>query len=149
MRLLPRFDLEVRADLGQLSRIREFVTESAAALGVAPASFDDLRLAVDEAVTNIITHGYDGPGDIELELTTDGPDLIICLRDRAPSFDPALAQPVDPHFSGARDSPGGFGLYLMQSAMDEIAHRSIDSGNELTMIKRDVVDNAASTRVKK
>jgi anti-sigma regulatory factor (Ser/Thr protein kinase) len=73
--------LKVRADLGQLHRIREFVTESAEALGAAPTSFDDLRIAVDEAVTNILTHGYGGPGYVELDLQAEGSDLVVRLRD--------------------------------------------------------------------
>ena len=134
--------LKVRAELGQLRRIREFVTDSASALGAESTSFDDLRLAVDEAVTNIITHGYGGPGDIELELSSEGSDLIVRLRDNAPSFDPNLAPPADLRLPGDRDKPGGLGVYLMQSAMDEIIHRSIETGNELVMTKRNVIGSA-------
>lgn len=136
--------LKVKADLGQLHRIREFVTESARALGASPASFDDLRIAVDEAVTNILTHGYGGPGDVALELEAEGPDLVVRLRDRAPSFDPNLAPPADLRPPGERDNPGGLGVYLMKSVMDEIVHRSVDGGNELTMTKRGVIGDAGS-----
>ena len=131
--------LELRADLAQLNRIREFVTESAVALGVAPSSFDDLRLAVDEAVTNIITHGYGGPGDVAIEVETVDTDLVIRLRDKAPGFDPAHSPLNDPHDPESRDSPGGFGVYLIRSVMDEVSHRSLNSGNELTLIKRGVI----------
>jgi len=41
---------------------------------------------------------------------------------------------------GERDTPGGFGVILMRSVMDEIIHRPLEIGNELTMIKRRVVD---------
>ncbi|MBT8066132.1 MAG: ATP-binding protein [Gammaproteobacteria bacterium] len=132
--------LELLADLAQLNRIREFVTESATALGIAPASFDDLRLAVDEAVTNILTHGYCGPGEIEIEMATDGADLVIRVRDKATSFDAAHTPPNDPHTSQSHDAPGGFGLYLIRTAMDEVLHRPLHPGNELTMIKRGVAD---------
>ena len=132
--------LELEADLGQLHRIRDFVTESAAALGASPASFDDLRIAVDEAVTNILTHGYNGPGHIELVIGAEGTDIIVLLRDRAPSFDPRLAPQADLRPPGERDNPGGLGVHLMKSLMDEITHRSLDGGNELRMTKRGVVD---------
>jgi anti-sigma regulatory factor (Ser/Thr protein kinase) len=132
--------LELEADLAQLNRIREFVTESATSLGIAPSSFDDLRLAVDEAVTNILTHGYRGPGDIEIELDTAGADLVIRLRDRAMPFDPAHSPLNDPHNSEQGDAPGGFGVYLIRTVMDEVSHRPLDPGNELTMIKRGVVE---------
>lgn len=134
--------LKVRADLGQLHRIREFVTESAEALGAAPTSFDDLRIAVDEAVTNILTHGYGGPGYVELDLQAEGPDLVVRLRDRAPSFDPRLAPPADLRPPGERDAPGGLGVYLMESVMDEIVHRPIECGNELIMTKCGVIGSA-------
>ena len=130
--------LKLRADLGQLSRIREFVTDSAAAAGCAPTSFDDLRLAVDEAVTNILTHAYGGPGDIELDVATSGPDLVVRIRDHAPPFDPGLSHPDNPQDSGNHHTPGGFGLFLIQSAMDEVTYQSLDDGNELTLIKRNV-----------
>jgi len=131
--------LKVRADLEQLSRIREYAIEAATALGVVPSAFDDLRLAVDEAVTNIIIHGYDGPGDIELDLTTEGSDLIVRVRDKAPPFDLASAPAIDLSLLGERDKPGGFGVFLMQSVMDDIVHQATKTGNELTMIKLNVV----------
>lgn len=132
--------LKVRADLDQLSRIREHAIKSATALGVLPSAFDDVRLAVDEAVTNIITHGYNGPGDIELDLTAEGSDLIVRLRDQAPAFDPASAPPIDLSPPGERENPGGFGLFLMRSVMDDIPYKVTTTGNELTMTKFNVID---------
>ena len=134
--------LKLQAELGLLSQIREYAIETATSLGVTPGTFLDLRLAIDEAITNILTHGYGGPGEIELELSVANSDLIVRLRDKAPTFDPALAPSVDLTPPDQRENPGGFGVFLMQSAMDEIVHRKIENGNELTMIKRNVVDDA-------
>ena len=132
--------LKVAADLGQLSKIREFVADSATKLSVDLAVFDDLRLAVDEAVTNILTHAYDGSGDIELDICADGADLIIRLRDDAPPFDFTKASLSEPGPAEGREKPGGFGLFLIRNAMDQLTHRELEHGNELTMIKRDVID---------
>lgn len=137
--------LKIRADLGQLNRIREYVTERATELGIPSAVFDDLRLAVDEAVTNVLVHGYGGAGDLEIELRGHGPDLHIFLRDRAPPFDPVGNAPRDLVPPGDRESPGGFGIFLMQSAMDEILHRETRDGNELTLVKRGVLSTPASS----
>ena len=136
-RPLPRF----KADLGQLTRIREFVTKTAKALGVVPTALDDLRLAVDEAVTNVVVHGYGGPGEITVELSAERGDLVVCLCDKAPAFDAASEAPDELQPADDRDAPGGFGLYLMKQAMDVITHRPLYPGNELTMIKRNVVDD--------
>ncbi len=103
-------------------------------------ALDDLRLAVDEAVTNILTHGYDGSGEIELELSTDGADLIVRLRDAAPPFDSTLVEAADPGPVEDREKPDDFGLFLIKSSMDKLVHRKLENGNELTMIKCDVID---------
>lgn len=132
--------LKVVADLGQLSKIREFVSASAATLAVDPEALDDIRLAVDEAVTNILTHGYDGSGEIELELSIDGADLVVRLRDAAPPFDSTLVEPPDPGPAEDREKPGGFGLFLIKNSMDKLVHHKLENGNELTMIKCDVID---------
>jgi serine/threonine-protein kinase RsbW len=135
--------LQLRADLGQLKRIRTYVTETATGLGVAAHAIDDLCLAVDEVATNIITHGYGGAGDIEVELRVDGPDLILVLRDRAPAFDLVGTAPGALTPPEERDAPGGFGIYLIHSVMDEVSYRQTPDGNELTMLKRGVISETA------
>lgn len=131
--------LRILADLGQLKQIRSYVTQTATALGARAEVLEDLRLAVDEAATNILTHGYGGCGRIELEVAAAGKDLVVTLRDEAPAFDPTLAPPAELRLPGERDAAGGFGVYLMHSGMDEITHQPLEDGNELTMIKRDAI----------
>lgn len=137
-RQLPHFD----ADLGQLARIRDFVTDTAAALGVTEEVRDDLRLAVDEAVTNILVHGYKGAGRIDIEVVSCGRDLMVCLRDQAPPYDPADGRPKSLAPPEPRTQPGGFGLYLMHNAVDEVTYSRVCSFNELTLTKRDVINLA-------
>ena len=135
---MPRF----KADLDRLADIRDFIGEAAAGLGVPAEVRDDLRLAVDEAVTNILLHCYDGAGDIDIEIAARDNDLVIRLRDSAPPFDPVGATPESLAPVEDRTSPGGFGLYLIRQTMDEVDYRRLDAGNELTLIKRDVVNGA-------
>jgi len=131
--------LELTADLGKLSRIRDFVGEAVVELGINTSALDDLLVAVDEAVTNILIHGYGGPGKIELEIYVKGSDVLVRLRDQAPAYDAAFGRSVDLKPPGGRDRPGGLGLHLIQNAMDEVNHHTIDGGNELTMTKLAVV----------
>src|SRR4030065_432189 len=59
------------AELESLSIFRDFITNACQQQGVQdPEVVYDLKLAVDEACTNIITHGYSGmnPGSIILAL---------------------------------------------------------------------------------
>jgi serine/threonine-protein kinase RsbW len=130
--------LRFAAELKNLAAIRDFVRESAAVLDVAPAIISDLLLAVDEAATNVIIHGYRGqPGTIEIEVKREAMDAVARVRDDAPPFDPTgvpapdLARPLEER------PPGGLGIYLIRQYMDEVIYRLMpQGGNELTLKKR-------------
>ena len=98
-------------------------------------------LAVDEAATNIIVHGYKRQqGRIEIEMRPEGPDLIIVLRDEAPLFDPTRHPSPDLTLPLEQRQPGGLGIFLMRQVMDEVTHRPrAGGGNELIMIKRKII----------
>lgn len=132
--------LELTADLGDLARIRDYVTETLTSLGVTATVHDDIRVAVDEAVTNILVHGYGGAGAISLELSVTGRDLVVRLVDEAPPFALENAPAVDLRSPGDREDPGGLGLFLIRQNMDEVSQRTVEAGNELTLVKRGVVD---------
>lgn len=136
-----RFLLHIAAELENLAGIRRFVEETALTLGVEPAVIPALQLAVDEAATNIILHGYQRrSGPLEIELEPAGSDLVVYLRDEAEPFDPTTAPSPDLTLPLEERAPGGMGIYLIRQSMDQISHRlTANGGNELTLIKRSVV----------
>ena len=97
---------------------------------------DDLVLAVDEAATNIVMHGYKaGPGPaavIEVEVVYRDPGLSVYLRDQAPPFDPTATPVVDELPPLTERGPGGLGIFLIRKTMDEFRYRRTPDGwNEL------------------
>ena len=131
-----KFTLVIQAELAKLDEIRRFVASSAKSLRTEASVIADLQLAVDEAVTNIVIHGYKkGHGTIEISIDRDAAALIICLRDRAPQFNPC-AYVSDLTALPKREAPGGFGIRLIKQVVDEVSYRAPGSGgNELTLIK--------------
>ncbi len=74
--------LQTTSDIHNLNTIRNFVETYASALSMSPEAVYGIVLAVDEAVTNIILHGYGAiQGPVEIELTHDSQTLTISLRD--------------------------------------------------------------------
>lgn len=135
-----QYSLHISAELKNLEIIRRFVIESATALGVAPDILSKLQLAVDEAATNVILHGYrnQGQGTIEIEMEQVESDLVIRLRDEATPFDPTEVPLPDINLPLSQRKPGGMGIYLIRRCVDEIRHRLTSSGgNELTLLKRE------------
>jgi len=132
------FSLKVAAELDQLTKIYEFVEKTAATLDLDSSDAYDLQLAVDEAVTNIILHGYQGRrGEIEIEIKREKNGLVARLSDNAPPFDPTSVPPPDLDKPLEEQPLGGRGIHLMRQVMDEAVHQvSASGGNELILIKR-------------
>lgn len=136
-----KFSLSVTAELDSLVVIRRFVEDTALALQIKAEVISDMLLAVDEAATNIILHGYQGqPGLIILELKLKGDTLIASLRDDAPPFNPTTVPPPDLTLPLERRPLGGMGIHLMRQLMDEMTHHFLpQGGNELILVKKGVL----------
>lgn len=134
------FSLEFVARLESLPEIHRFVEQAASAFGLETSDIHDVRLAVEEAVTNTILHGYQGrEGRIEIELTREGEDLKARLCDDGITFDTTSAPPPDLTKPFEERASGGLGIYLMRQMVDEIHHRApAEGGNELVLVKRGV-----------
>jgi serine/threonine-protein kinase RsbW len=130
--------LRVPAERKELAVIRGFVQAQAVSAGFSNESIDDLVLAVDEAATNIIIHGYEEkPGVIEVTYSSTNDTARITLRDWAPTFDPLQVPPPDITLPLHERKAGGLGIHLMRQCVDEICHRlPEDGGNELLLVKK-------------
>jgi len=129
--------LRLNAELKDLPQIRHFILESAGALGVASAEVAKIVLAVDEAVTNVILHGYGGRGGpVEIEVSGRPGELVIRLRDHARPFDPTGMPAPDLTGPAEERRPGGLGVHLIRQVMDQLIYRRPEEGgNELILIK--------------
>jgi serine/threonine-protein kinase RsbW len=130
--------LRIAAELGNLGRVRAFVEATAAALGAAPDEIGDVVLATDEAVTNVIVHGYRGRrGTIDLTAGRDKAGVFVRLHDDAPPFDPTAVPEPDIEAPLEDRLPGGLGIYLIRQVMDEVVHRALPGGgNELILWRK-------------
>jgi glutamate/tyrosine decarboxylase-like PLP-dependent enzyme/anti-sigma regulatory factor (Ser/Thr protein kinase) len=128
----------VVAKLENLSKIRRLIRDQAGILEVDQATIDDMVLAVDEAVTNVIVHGYqDQEGIIEIEVRREGDALIVHVRDESEFYDPTTVPPVDFAKPPEKRFLDGMGINLIRRRTDEISHRvTLQRGNELTLVKR-------------
>jgi serine/threonine-protein kinase RsbW len=94
-----------RLALSGLSGLRRLGEESLA----------DMKLAVTEACTNSVRHGYnDGDGVVKVvyELLPDR--LVVEVADDGPGFDPAGDRPV-----GDGLAEGGLGIAIIRAVSDE------------------------------
>jgi serine/threonine-protein kinase RsbW len=98
----------------------------------------DLKLAVDEACTNVIIHGYSGmnPGSIILALDFFPQQVLVTITDFGHPFEPYEPPVPDVEASLEDLAMGGFGLFFIYQTMDEISYRTAEDGNHLRFLKR-------------
>ena len=132
--------LHIAAEVKNLTEIRCFVDEVSQGLGLDPAMIPNVILAVDEAVSNVIAHGYRGQGGaVEIEASQEGDALVIRVRDEAPPFDPTIVPSPDVTLPLEQRVPGGLGIHLIRQIVDEMTHSvTPQGGNELTLVKRGI-----------
>lgn len=130
--------LVISSSFENLARLREFVETAANQLNAEQSVIDDLCIAVDEAVTNIIEHGYgETEGEIEVNLKFNEGKLVAVIRDTAPLFNPLSVNERDLSVSPL-DAPiaGGYGIALITRVMDSVEHIPLSrGGNEIRMTK--------------
>jgi serine/threonine-protein kinase RsbW len=122
-----------------LAEISKFVAQAAQDSGFDSKGVYAVKLAVDEACTNIIEHGYGGEGNGEIECSCDaGVDgLTIKLRDWGKPFNPNNVPVPDYDVPLENLQLRGAGLFLMRKLMDEVRFSFNESdGNLLVMVKR-------------
>ena len=133
-----RHILVIDNDTAQLDQLRLFIRENLADCSLSGSCQNKVVLAVDEAVSNIIQHAYDGhaPGSIEVEVELQVDRLTIIIRDSGRQFDPSRHEhpEISEHVRDGRRR--GLGIFMMRRIMDEV-HYNFREGvrNELVLVK--------------
>lgn len=131
------YNLSVQASTEHLSEVRDFVSSHAAEFGFDEKEVADIRLAVDEAYTNIIKHAYknDKQKVVDIELGCNGSELWISLLDTGDAFDLRNYSKPDIRQRIKNKKRGGVGVYLIKELMDDVQYSTEGSVNEIRMTK--------------
>jgi serine/threonine-protein kinase RsbW len=124
--------------LKNLESISDYVTHFASASGLNESEVYAVQLAVDEASTNIMEHGYgrECPNRIDVTCETIENGLKVVIYDDADPFKPETVPDPEINVSLEDVKPRGLGIFFMRKMMDEVIYEpSPDKGNTLTMIK--------------
>ncbi|MEM1283361.1 MAG: ATP-binding protein [Chlamydiota bacterium] len=136
--------LEFPAKLEHLYEMLTYIKESATLIGFSNTLISKIELAGEEALVNIISHGYPNqPGTISIyckkeELGT----LLIVIEDDGIAFNPLKAlkrfNPEDETREGKiceNSALGGYGIYFIINMMDHVDYDYVDGRNILSLRK--------------
>ncbi|MBX3395643.1 MAG: ATP-binding protein [Phycisphaerae bacterium] len=131
--------LNITSNSRSLPVVRGAVEQLAASEGFSQTEAHGLVLAIDEAIANVIKHGYGGVADQPITITLSGirtdlgrRGIAIEVRDKG--------RQVDPQSICGRDlddvRPGGLGVHIIRAVMDEAEYSCpSDGGMCLRMVK--------------
>jgi sigma-B regulation protein RsbU (phosphoserine phosphatase) len=130
-------ELELKADIEELSRMKDFVVDAAGQAGLSTKDTKRLRLAVEEAVTNVIMYAYDGCQSRPLSIRTNTTDdaLLVTVTDEGRPFDPTKAPMADTTLPPDKRPEGGLGILFIHQMSDGLDYRREDGRNILTIRK--------------
>lgn len=128
--------LTLRNDLNELPRLVEFVDAFCDPMHLSEPDKLALHLVLEEAVTNIIMHGYKTPGghtfSVSLGLETEE-RVTAVVTDDAPPYDPLARPAVDVTAPLAERQIGGLGVHLVKKMMDVAKYERREGQNILTL----------------
>jgi anti-sigma regulatory factor (Ser/Thr protein kinase) len=118
--------LTLPATLDCLGEISKYVMVIANEACLEKNAAYQLRLAVDEIATNIITHGYEESGlegNIQVHGKIERDQVIITLEDTGIAYDPTQRE-FEPDLNLAlKDRPiGGLGIFLALDGVDDFSY---------------------------
>jgi serine/threonine-protein kinase RsbW len=132
--------LELHSDPQLLCVVRGALERLTEVFGFSAPDRRSVTRAVDEALTNIMRHCYNGRTDQPIEVYcnrvkprspdhADGLEILLC--DQGPAIDPAKLR-------GRRldeIKPGGLGLHFIRQSMDTVEYRRVGSTNQFRLVK--------------
>ena len=130
-------ELTLKNDIKEIKNLHVFLKSLAEKLQMDATMTRNIRLAVEEAVVNVMDYAYPlgMEGFINIKAMTSRNKLKIVITDSGAAFNPTEAARADTSLS-AEDRPiGGLGILLVRELMDSINYERSEGKNILTLIK--------------
>lgn len=126
------------AQLPGVAAVQALVEEACEAADLPPGRAFKLSMAVEELLTNVVTHGAaQAVGRVVhmgAMVQTTGDSVVVELNDDAPAFNPFTDAAKADLDASVDDRPiGGLGVHLVRSMVDEVRYDRHDGRNIVTL----------------
>jgi serine/threonine-protein kinase RsbW len=130
-------DFEIKNNLAELETLTEEIFNYYLQSGVDEGACYEIRLALEEAVSNTIKYGYEDQQVQTIYVRAGFEDnrILLEIEDDANAFNPLEAATPDLSLPIEKRPIGRLGIYLMRTVMDEIDYKREGTRNILRMTK--------------
>ncbi len=131
------YTLSVPSSTQHLEDVRRFVEAHAVEADFPANDVEQLKIAVDEACTNIIKHAYRGEDThrIDIEVLIEKDHFTVRIRDEGKTFHPETYKTPDILESIRSRRAGGYGVHIIRRLMDRVEYRTRGNMNEVSLTK--------------
>ena len=127
-------DQSFQASIDELHKMLRFIRNELKVAGFEGDLETQVELALEEAIVNIIKHGYKNfSGNIEIrcnKLLNEG--IEVTLIDSGIPFNPLSKNTLT---SPGYNAIGGYGIYLIKKIMDKVEYQRNNDQNYLKLTK--------------
>jgi len=118
-----------------LPAISRYLDRVGTQLSVPPGALTDLRIAIDEVVTNILNYawGDEGAHGITIRCRLLESRLETTIEDDGVAFDPLQAATPDVQAPLAERQVGGLGVHFVRNLMSGVAYERVAGRNRLIL----------------
>lgn len=129
--------LHIKNELEHLTRLYEFFNRQADTYGWEEGLAMQVKLALEEVVTNVILYAYADKKEQDIRIDTNYEDkrLTIVVTDHGIPFNPLAMKDPDITLPPEERPIGGLGIYLTKQLMTEVTYSRSSGKNILTMTK--------------
>lgn len=96
-----------------------------------------IDIAVDELFGNIAKYGYkDCIGKVTVKMDIDEKKVIITFIDNGIPYNPLMREIPDLDLTAEEREPGGVGIHIVRTSMDDMKYEYTNNQNILTIYKK-------------
>src|SRR5947209_7475701 len=129
--------LVIRNELSEIAQIRDAVDRVAGELSVPIRSLNQLQIALDEVVSNVIRHAWPSGGTHQfiVRVTLEPTAAKVEVVDDGMSFDPRRTSHPGETPTNQQPAIGGRGILMLKNLVDSIDYARVDGRNHTTLKK--------------
>ena len=127
----------LRNDLTEIERLAKTVSEFGKRNNLSGEVMYDVRLALEEVVSNIIRYGFedDYGHQISIQIHLQGEILTLQIKDDGKPFNPLAVETNNIEKPFDEREEGGMGVYIVRKLMDELKYMRAEGNNVLLLRK--------------
>ncbi len=133
----------INNNLSEIERLSKAVAEFGKKNNLAGEVIYDVRLTLEEVVSNIIMYGFEDNYEhqISIEMNLQGETLTMKIKDDGKPFNPLEVKSTNLEKPFDEREIGGMGIYIVRKLMDNILYKR-EEGNNVLQLTKYLADHA-------